>query len=124
LGRTHHKDSAGAFVSQPPNREDIPPPAGEPQTVEFGSRAASTAGLTNGGECGNDRVRVANVLRRVTATVLLLGWPMDKLGLAMILLTILLAGCGGSLRGDASAGPNPGGGFYGAPNIDVGRINP
>jgi hypothetical protein len=69
-------------------------------------------------------VRVANVLRRVTATVLLLGWPMDKLGLAMILLTILLAGCGGSLRGDASAGPNPGGGFYGAPNIDVGRINP
>jgi len=61
---------------------------------------------------------------RVTPTALLLGWPMDKLGLAMILLTILLAGCGGSLRGDASAGPNPGGGFYGAPNIDIGRINP
>ena len=49
---------------------------------------------------------------------------MDKLGLAMILLTILLGGCGGSLRGDASAGPNPGGGFYGAPNIDIRRINP
>jgi hypothetical protein len=49
---------------------------------------------------------------------------MAKLGLAMILLAILLAGCGGSLRGDASAGPNPGGGFYGAPNIDIGRINP
>jgi hypothetical protein len=49
---------------------------------------------------------------------------MAKLGLATILLTILLAGCGGSLRGDASAGPNPGGGFYGAPNINVGRINP
>jgi hypothetical protein len=30
----------------------------------------------------------------------------------------------GSLRSDASAGPNPGGGFYGAPNIDIGRINP
>ena len=27
-------------------------------------------------------------------------------------------------RPDASAGPNPGGGFYGAPNINVGRINP
>ena len=64
------------------------------------------------------------MLRRVTPTAPLLRWPMDKLGLAMILLTILLGGCGGSLRGDASAGPNPGGGFYGAPNIDIGRINP
>lgn len=27
-------------------------------------------------------------------------------------------------RPDASAGPNPGGGFYGPPNINVGRINP
>jgi hypothetical protein len=49
---------------------------------------------------------------------------MAKLLLATILLAILLAGCGGSLRGDASAGPNPGGGFYGVPNIDIGRINP
>jgi hypothetical protein len=48
---------------------------------------------------------------------------MRKLALAMLCL-VLLAGCGGSLRGDASAGPNPGGGFYGAPNINVGRINP
>jgi hypothetical protein len=39
-------------------------------------------------------------------------------------LAMLLAGCEGSFRGDASAGPNPGGGFYGAPNIDIGRINP
>ena len=39
-------------------------------------------------------------------------------------LAMLLAGCGGSFRGNASAGPNPGGGFYGAPNIDIGRINP
>ena len=49
---------------------------------------------------------------------------MNKLVLVLICLTILLAGCGGSLRGDASIGPNPGGGFYGAPNINVGRINP
>ena len=27
-------------------------------------------------------------------------------------------------RPDASAGPNPGGGFYGPPNINIGRINP
>jgi hypothetical protein len=49
---------------------------------------------------------------------------MNKLALAVICFAILLAGCGGSLKGDASAGPNPGGGFYGAPNIDIGRINP
>jgi hypothetical protein len=49
---------------------------------------------------------------------------MHKISMAMICLTFLLAGCAGSLRGDASAGPNPGGGFYGAPNIDIGRINP
>jgi hypothetical protein len=49
---------------------------------------------------------------------------MSKLALVLIGLAMLLAGCGGSLRGDASAGPNPGGGFYGAPNINVGRINP
>ena len=49
---------------------------------------------------------------------------MNKTGLAVLCLAILLAGCGGSLRGDASAGPNPGGGFYGAPNINIGRINP
>jgi hypothetical protein len=42
----------------------------------------------------------------------------------MICLAVLLAGCGGRLRGDTSAGPNSGGGFYGAPNIDIGRINP
>ena len=52
------------------------------------------------------------------------GGPMTKVALVMIWLAALLAGCGGSLRGDASAGPNPGGGFYGAPNIDIGRINP
>ena len=80
--------------------------------------------MTNGDQCGNARVRLANVLRRATLTVLLLGAPMDKLGLATILLTILLAGCSGSLRGDANAGPNPGGGFYDGPNLNVGRINP
>ena len=49
---------------------------------------------------------------------------MNMVALVMIWLAVLLAGCGGSFRGDASAGPNPGGGFYGAPNIDIGRINP
>lgn len=29
-----------------------------------------------------------------------------------------------SWRSDASAGPNPGGGFYGPPNINTGYINP
>jgi hypothetical protein len=44
--------------------------------------------------------------------------------LELICLAILLAGCGGGLRVDASTGPNPGGGFYGAPSINIGRINP
>jgi len=48
---------------------------------------------------------------------------MNRIGVAMIWLAMLVAGCGGGLRGDASAGPNPGGGFYGAPDIDIGRIN-
>jgi hypothetical protein len=48
---------------------------------------------------------------------------MNKVALVMTWLAVLLAGCGGSLRGDASAG-NPGGGFYGAPHLKVGRINP
>lgn len=46
-----------------------------------------------------------------------------RLGMAVICLAMLLPGCE-SLGGDASAGPNPGGGFYGAPNLNVGRINP
>ena len=49
---------------------------------------------------------------------------MNKIRLAVLCLGMLLVGCGGSFRGNANAGPNPGGGFYGAPNIDVGRINP
>jgi hypothetical protein len=50
---------------------------------------------------------------------------MSKLGfgLAVIFLAMLLAGCG-SVVGNANAGPNPGGGFYDGPNLDVGRINP
>jgi len=48
---------------------------------------------------------------------------MNKL-LAVLSFAMLLAGCGGLWRHDASAGPNPGGGFYGAPNLNVGRVNP
>jgi hypothetical protein len=49
---------------------------------------------------------------------------MDRLPVIVISLAMLLAGCAASLRGDASAGPNPGGGFYGPSNIDNGRVNP
>jgi len=49
---------------------------------------------------------------------------MDRLPVIVICLTMLLAGCSGSLRGDASSGPNPGGGFYSPSNIDNGRVNP
>jgi hypothetical protein len=46
-----------------------------------------------------------------------------QLRLAAICLSLLLAGCA-SVVGDADAGPNPGGGFYDGPNINVGQINP
>jgi hypothetical protein len=48
----------------------------------------------------------------------------DSVAVIFICLAVLLAGCGGSLRGDASGGPNPGGGFYSSSNIDNGRVNP
>jgi len=44
-------------------------------------------------------------------------------GLAVLCLSVLLAGCA-SVVGDANAGPDPGGGFYDGPNINVGHINP
>ena len=48
-----------------------------------------------------------------------------KSGLAVICLAMLLAGCAGAgAVGNADAGPNPGGGFYDGPNINVGHINP
>jgi hypothetical protein len=42
---------------------------------------------------------------------------------ATVCLAILLAGCVPA-PGDASAGPNPGGGFFTGPNINVGQVNP
>ena len=41
-----------------------------------------------------------------------------KSGLAVICLAMLLAGCAGAV-GNADAGPDPGGGFYDGPNINV-----
>ena len=44
-------------------------------------------------------------------------------GLAVVCLSVLLAGCA-SVVEDADAGPDPGGGFYDGSNINVGHINP
>jgi len=46
-----------------------------------------------------------------------------RFGLAVICLAMLLGGCASAI-GDADAGPNPGGGFYDGPNINVGHVNP
>jgi len=46
-----------------------------------------------------------------------------RLGLAVTCLAMLLAGCASAV-GDANAGPDPGGGFYDGPNLNVGQINP
>jgi hypothetical protein len=60
---------------------------------------------------------------RASQTVTAIKHTMKQFGLVLACLPMMLAGCG-SVVEDASAGPNPGGGFYGAPNIDIGRINP
>jgi hypothetical protein len=39
-----------------------------------------------------------------------------------LVLAMLLAACAGP--GDADLGPDPGGGFYDGPNMNVGQINP
>ena len=53
-----------------------------------------------------------------------LKFGLEVVCLAMLLcLGVLLAGCASAV-GDADAGPNPGGGFYTGPNINVGQINP
>ncbi|MBO0738670.1 MAG: hypothetical protein J2P48_19210 [Alphaproteobacteria bacterium] len=46
-----------------------------------------------------------------------------RIGAAMVCLAILSAGCAPA-AGDASAGPNPGGGYFSGPNINVGQVNP
>ena len=48
---------------------------------------------------------------------------MKKVALTAICLAMLLGGCV-SGRGNADAGPDPGGGFYDGVNFDVGEINP
>jgi hypothetical protein len=80
---------------------------------------AMSAVLDRGPECRDQRTGFALGLALVVKE-----GPMNKLAPAFICIAILLTGCGSPLRADANAGPNPGGGFYGGPNINVGRINP
>jgi hypothetical protein len=108
--RSHcEQDSARRTASQPPVPEDARRNA-ERQAVEFGVEIGCRNLCEDSGHGADYSCER--------------GDPMNKAGLVIIWLALLLAACGGSLRGDASAGPNPGGGFYGAPNIDIGRINP
>ena len=44
-------------------------------------------------------------------------------GVAVLCWSVLLTSCASAI-GDADAGPNPGGGFYDGPNLNVGHINP
>ena len=91
------------------------------QRTRFESIAedATSAALDQGRECRDQPTGFALALALVVNE-----GPMNKLAPAVICIAILLTGCGSPLRPDANAGPNPGGGFYGAPNINVGRINP
>jgi hypothetical protein len=50
---------------------------------------------------------------------------MKNLRFAVVIacLTMLLAACSSAV-GDADSGPNPGGGYYDGPNVNVGHVNP
>ena len=91
------------------------------QRTRFESIAedATSAALDRGRERRDQRTGFALALALVVNE-----GPMNKLAPAVICIAILLTGCGSPLRPDANAGPNPGGGFYGAPNMNFGRINP
>ena len=48
---------------------------------------------------------------------------MTSFKLVVVCLLLLFTGCS-SAPGNADLGPDPGGGFYTSPNINVGHINP
>jgi hypothetical protein len=48
---------------------------------------------------------------------------MRKYKFTVVCLLVLFTGCSSTI-GNAELGPNPGGGFYTGPNINVGQINP
>src|SRR6516164_9664001 len=72
-----------------------------PRVLALTSTAPETPIIARVGRTHAKRVRVGRHGHGQTARGWLLGW-----------------------RSDASAGPNPGGGFYGPPNFNVGYINP
>jgi hypothetical protein len=47
-----------------------------------------------------------------------------KLAVGVVCLTVLLGACVSRVPDAAALGPNPGGGFYTGPNINVGQVNP
>jgi hypothetical protein len=47
-----------------------------------------------------------------------------KFEVIVVCLSILLAACASGVPDAADFGPNPGGGFYTGPNINVGQVNP
>ena len=72
-----------------------------PRVLALTSTAIDPPVIARAGRTHARRVRVGRHGHGQTARGWLLGW-----------------------RSDASAGPNPGGGFYGPPNANVGYINP
>jgi hypothetical protein len=72
-----------------------------PRVLALTSTAIETPIIARAGRTQAKRVRVARHSHGQTARGWIVGW-----------------------RADANAGPNPGGGFYGPPNVNVGYINP
>jgi hypothetical protein len=102
-----------------------PPPSGasnllSPADLFRGHRRAEAApeAVDRGRECGDQRAGFALAPAvAVRGAYELVRAGLGRFGDAACWMR-------GPLTGDADAGPNPGGGFYGAPNLNVGRINP
>jgi hypothetical protein len=93
------------------------------EAARLGSTPIETALIPPAGITRAQRVRASqHPHKRMTISRLQQGEARRSATLGVLQTT---EGQGAALwRPDASAGPNPGGGFYGAPNINVGRINP
>ena len=101
---SNNDTTLGSSAAPPADNVAVNPTAtapSNPRVLALTSTAPETPIIARVGRTHAKRVRVGRHGHGQTARGWLLGW-----------------------RSDASAGPNPGGGFYGPPNFNVGYINP
>jgi len=86
--------------------------------------ASAPTGATLNQPARNTHTKKARVARRHQSRMTISGTQREAEGSALGVVPATGRDGTARWRGDASAGPNPGGGFYGSSNFEVGRINP